>query len=85
MLYGMGGLFDGEHLKDVPHILPFLHPAYHPGGGHFLPQHGGVGIENLVGAYLHQRGREVGEVPIQRGKLRIGDVCIPGIGTAEWI
>ena len=85
MLHGLCGFFNGEHLEHMPHILPFLHPAHHAGGGHPLAEHGGIRIEDLVGANLDQRGREAGEIPKEWGQLGILHIRISGVGAADGV
>ena len=80
---GIGGFFGGEHLEHMPHILVHLEGAGNMGLVHFPVQLLGVGIQDLVGAHLDQRGREAGQIAQQGGQVGIAEVPPGGIGAAH--
>ena len=83
MRHGVGGFFGGEHLKYMPHVLVNLKGAGDVRFEQLLMELLGVGIQDLVGAHLDQRGREAGKIAQQGRKIGVVQILLAGIGAAD--
>ena len=66
MLHGLVGLFHGEGLEYMPHLVPHFQPAGHVGFQQTVAQPHRIGQQQLVGAHLDQGGGEAAEVGVKR-------------------